>query len=91
MLDSNNQYIINDNIIPEKDLSEFLETFITFSLKDLSVYRDPNTPNPRSYLFLPNLKKDTLIGDGHRAYPRIAKRLCMSFHPCIFHILKTQV
>ena len=90
MLDSNNQSIINDNYIPEKDFPDFLEDFITFSLKDLSIYSDPNIPNPQSHLSLPDLKKDTLIGDGYRAYPGIAKSLNMNFQPCIFHIIKNQ-
>ena len=90
MVDPNNRLIINDNYIPEEHLSYFIENFITFSLKDLSVYADSNTPNPQNYHFLPYLKKDTLIGDGHRAYPNIAKKNNMDFHPCGFHIIKNQ-
>ena len=90
MLDSNNQSIINDNYIPEKDLSDFLETFIIFSQKDLSIYSDSNTPNPINHHSLPDLKKDTLIGDGYKAYPNIAKKANMKFHPCGFHIIKNQ-
>ena len=67
-----------------------LETFIIYSLKDLSVYNDPNTPNPPHPLLLPDLKKHTLIGDGLPEYPGIAKKANMDFHPCDFHIIMNQ-
>ena len=90
MLDSNNQRIINDQLVPENEYRDLLETFITFSLKDLSVYNDPNTPNPPHHLLLPDLKKDTLIGDGLSEYPNIAKKNNMDFHPCVFHKIMNQ-
>ena len=90
MLDSNNQRIINDQLIPEKDYREFLEIFIIYSLKDLSVYKDPNTPNPPHPLLLPDLKKDTLIGDGLKEYPNIAKKANIEFHPCVLHKIMNQ-
>ena len=85
MLDSNNRRIINDQLVPANEYRDLLETFITFSLKDLSVYNNPNTPNPPHPLLLPDLKKDTLIGDGLSEYPNIAKKNNMNFHPCGFH------
>ena len=90
MLDSNNQSIINDQLIPEKEYRDFLETFIIYSLKDLSVYNDSNTLNPRHLLLLPDLKKDTLIGDGLKEYPSIAQKANMNFHPCGFHKIMNQ-
>ena len=46
MVDSNNQRIINDQLIPEEEYRDLLETFITYSLKDLSSYNNPDKPNP---------------------------------------------
>ena len=90
LLDSTNQSIINDNIMPEKDFSDYLEDFINYSLKDLSVYHNPTTPNPPHPLLLTDLRKHTLTGDGYRAYPGIAERINIRFHPCGFHIIKNQ-
>lgn len=90
MIDSNNQSIINDQIIPENEYRDFLETFIIYSQKDLSPYKDSNIPNPRHPLLLTDLKKDTLIGDGLKEYPTIAKKANMDFHPCGFHIIMNQ-
>ena len=90
MIDSNNQSIINDQIMPENEYRDFLETFIIYSQKDLSPYKDPNTPNPRHHLLLTDLKKDTLIGDGLKEYPIIAQKANMDFHPCGFHIIMNQ-
>ena len=90
MIDSNNQHIINDQITPESEYRDLLETFIIYSLKDLSVYNDPNTPNPPHPLLLPDLKKQTLIGDGLPEYPKIAKKANINFHPCDFHIIMNQ-
>ena len=85
MVDSNNQRIINDQLIPEEEYRDLLETFITYSLKDLSSYNNPDKPNPPHPILLPDLKKDTLIGDGLKEYPTIAKKNNMDFHPCGFH------
>ena len=90
MLDSNNQKIINDQLIPEEEYREFLETFITYSLKDLSTYNNPDTINPAHPLLLPDLKKHTLTGDGLPEYPSIAKKANIDFHPCVFHIVMNQ-
>ena len=90
MLDSNNQKIINDQLIPEDEYREFLETFITYSLKDLSTYNNPDTINPSHPLLLPDLKKHTLTGDGLPEYPSIAKKANIDFHPCVFHIIMNQ-
>ena len=90
MVDSNNQRIINDQLIPEEEYRELLETFITYSLKDLSIYKDSEKPNPPHPILLPDLKKDTLIGDGLKEYPNIAKKNNMDFHPCGFHKIMNQ-
>lgn len=90
MLDSNNQSIINDQLMPEEEYRDFLETFIIYSQKDLSIYNDPNTPNPPHPILVPDFKKDTLIGDGLREYPAIAKKANMDFHPCVFHKIMNQ-
>lgn len=90
MIDSNNQSIINDQIMPENEYRDFLETFIIYSQKDLSPYKDPNTPNPIHTLLLTDLKKDTLIGDGLKEYPIIAQKANMDFHPCGFHVIMNQ-
>lgn len=84
MVDSNNQRIINDQIVLEDEYRDLLEAFIIYSQKNLSIYQDPNTPNPRHPLLLQDLKKHTLIGDGLAEYPAIAKKANMDFHPmCI--------
>ena len=90
MVDSNNQRIINNQLIPEEKYRDLLETFITYSLKDLSAYNDPDKPNPPHPILLPDLKKDTLIGDGLKEYPNIAKKNNMDFHPCGFHKIMNQ-
>ena len=91
MIDSNNQSIINDsNNARKMNIEIFLETFIIYSQKDLSPYKDQNTPNPRHPLLLTDLKKDTLIGDGLKEYPIIAQKANMDFHPCGFHIIMNQ-
>ena len=90
MVDSNNQMIMNDQLVREDEYRNLLETFIIYSQKDLSVYQDPNTPNPPHPLLLPDLKKDTLIGDGLAEYPAIAKKANMDFHPCVFHKIMNQ-
>lgn len=90
MIDSNNQSIINDQIIPENEYRDFLETFIIYTQKDLSPYKDPNILNLTYPLLLTDLKKDTLTEDGLKEYPIIAKKANMDFHPCGFHIIINQ-
>ena len=89
MIDSNNQMTINDSPFLEENYHDFLPGFIKFSQKDLTVYANPYSSNPPHPLLLPDFKKDTLIGDGLRDYPRIAKSINMDFHPCVFHKLFT--
>ena len=90
IVDSNNQKIINDQLILEEEYRDFLETFLLYSQKDLSVYKDPDTPNPPHPLLLSDLKKDTLIGDGLAEYPKIAEKANMKFHSCVFHKIMNQ-
>ena len=50
----------------------------------------PTSPNPPHPILLPDLKKDTLVGDGLKEYPKIAKSINMDFHPmCIPQIIRT--
>ena len=90
MIESNNQCIINDQIMPENEYRDFLETFIIYSQKDLTPYKNQNTPNPRHPLLLTDLKKDTLIEDELKEYSIIAKKANMNYHPCGFHIIMNQ-
>lgn len=90
MVDSNNRIIMNDQLVPEDEYRDLLETFIIYSQKDLSVYGDPNTPNPPHPILVPDFKKHTLIGDGLREYPAIAKKANMDFHPCVLHKIMNQ-
>ena len=90
MIDSNTQRIINTNIFPEETYRQHLETFIIYSMKDLSIYNDSNTPNPLSPLSLPDLEKHVLTGDGLREYPTIAAKANIDFHRCVFHLLMSQ-
>ena len=76
--------------MPEEEYRDFLETFIIYSQKDLSIYNDPKTPNPINHLSLPDFKKNTLIGAGLKEYPAIAKKANMEFHPCVFHKIMNQ-
>ena len=73
-----------------KTCREHLETFIIYSMKDLSIYNDSNTPNPLSPLSLPDLEKHVLTGDGLREYPTIAAKANIDFHRCVFHLLMGQ-
>ena len=90
MLDSNNGMIMNDMLCLENQYRDLLEPFITYSQKDLSVYSDPTRPNPASPLLLPDFYRHTLIGDGLKEYPQIAKKNNMDFHYCIFHVIMNQ-
>ena len=53
LIDANTGVIINDQKIPKELFdSYFMEIFIKYSLKDLSIYNDPTRPNPRHPLLL---------------------------------------
>ena len=71
--------IINENTIPEELFdSYFVENFLRFSLKriDESTFQTPLYPG--LIYSLPDLKKDTLVTDGERSYPEIAKNLILN-------------
>ena len=86
LIDSNTRVIINDQKIPKEQFdSYFVEIFLTYSLKDLSVYNDPTRPNPRHPLLLPGLKKDVIVSDGDKAYPKILEKLNVEQHLCATH------
>ena len=57
MVDSNNQRIINDQLIPEEEYRDLLETFITYSLKDLSIYKNPEKTQSTTSTFIARFKK----------------------------------
>ena len=68
--------ILNDQIMKYEDFDKyFIEIFMTYSLKDLTTYSNPNIPNPKHSLFLTDLKKDTMITDGYTAYAPIIEKL----------------
>ena len=91
LLDANTHVIINDLKIPKEQFnSDFIEIFLTYSLKDLSIYNDPTRPNPRHPLLLPNLKKDVIVTDGDNAYPKILEKLGVEQHLCGFHKIMNQ-
>lgn len=46
MIDSNNQCIINDQIIPKNEYRDFFRNIHHIPTKDLSHYKDPKTLNP---------------------------------------------
>ena len=90
-MDANTRVIINDLKIPNEEFtSDFIKIFIKYSLKDLSVYSDPTTPNPRHPLLLPDLKKEVIVTDGDNAYPNILKELGVEQHLCVFHKIMNQ-
>lgn len=90
-MDANTRVIINDLKIPNEEFtSDFVKIFIKYSLKDLSVYSDPTTPNPRHPLLLPDLKKEIIVTDGDNTYPNILKELGVEQHLCIFHKIMNQ-
>ena len=68
----------------------FIEIFMTYSLKDLTVYSNPNIPNPKHPLLLSDLKKDTMITDGYTAYVPIIEKLHMTHQKCVFHKIMNQ-
>ena len=91
LIDANTKVIINDQKIPKELFdSYFMETFIKYSLKDLSIYSDPTTPNPKHPNLLPDLKKEVIVTDGDQAYPKILEKLGVEQHLCIFHKIMNQ-
>ena len=91
IIDANTGVIINDHKIPEELFdSYFMETFIKYPLKDLSVYSDPTRPNPRHPHLLPDLKKEAIVTDGDKAYPKILEKIGVEQHLCAFHKIKNQ-
>ena len=90
-IDSQNHMILNDQIIKAEDFDKyFIEIFITYSLKDLTAYSNPNTPNPKHPLLLCDLKKDAMITDGYAAYVPIIEKLQMTHQKCVFHKIMNQ-
>lgn len=91
LIDANTGVIINDQKIPKELFdSYFMEIFIKYSLKDLSIYNDPTRPNPRHPLLLTDLKKEVIVTDGDKAYPKILEKLGVEQHLCIFHKIMNQ-
>ena len=91
LIDANTRVIINDQKIPKEQFTtDFVEIFLTYSLKDLSIYNDPTRPNPRHPLLLPDLKKDVIVTDGDKAYPKILEKLGVEQHLCAFHKIMNQ-
>lgn len=68
----------------------FIEIFMTYSLKDLTNYSNPDIPNPKHPLLLIDLKKDTMITDGYTAYVSIIESLQMDHQKCVFHKMMNQ-
>ena len=90
-IDSQNHMILNDQIIKAEDFDKyFIEIFITYSLKDLRAYSNPNILNPKHPLLLCDLKKDTMITDGYAAYVPIIEKLQMNHQKCVFHKIMNQ-
>ncbi len=90
-LDSQNHMILNDQIMKKEDFDKyFIEIFMTYSLKDLTIYSNPNQPNPQNHLYLTDLKKDTMITDGYAAYVPIIEKLQMTHQKCVFHKIMNQ-
>ena len=64
--------MINHLKIPIEMFNPYLiEIFLTYSLKDLSVYSDSTRHNPKHPLLLSNLKKDVIVTDEDKAYLNI--------------------
>ena len=90
ILDDKTYMIINENIIPAENFdSYFIENFLRFSLKRIDEKTFETPLYPGLVYSLPDLKKDTLITDGLRSYPAIAKKLNFNHHKCIFHLIQT--
>ena len=90
-IDSQNHMILNDQIMKAEDFDKyFIEIFMTYSLKDLTAYSNPDIPNPKHPLLLRDLKKDTMITDGYAAYVSIIEKLQMTHQKCVFHKIMNQ-
>ena len=90
-IDSQNHMILNDQIMKSEDFDKyFIEIFMTYSLKDLTVYSNPDIPNPKHPLLLGDLKKDTMITDGYATYVPIIEKLQMTHQKCVFHKIMNQ-
>ena len=90
-IDTQNHMILNDQIMKYEDFDKyFIEIFMTYSLKDLTVYSNPNIPNPKHPSLLTDLKKDTMITDGYTAYVPIIEKLHMTHQKCVFHKIMNQ-
>ena len=84
-------WILNDQIMKSEEFDKyFIEIFMTHSLKDLTVYSNPDIPNPKHPLLLTDLKKDTMITDGYAAYVPIIEKLHMTHQKCVFHKIMNQ-
>ncbi len=83
--------ILNDQIIKAEDFDKyFIEIFMTYSLKDLTAYSNPNIPNPKHPLLLGDLKKDKMITDGYATYVPIIEKLQMTHQKSVFHKIMNQ-
>ena len=83
--------ILNDQIMKYEDFDKyFIEIFMTYSLKDLTPYSNPDMPNPKHSLLLTDLKKDTMITDGYTTYVPIIEKLHMTHQKCVFHKIMNQ-
>ena len=90
-IDSKNHMILNDQIMKYEDFDKyFIEIFMTYSLKDLTPYSNPDIPNPKHSLLLTDLKKDTMITDGYTTYVPIIEKLHMTHQKCVFHKIMNQ-
>ena len=64
---------------------------MTYSLKDLRVYSNPNIPNPKHPLLLYDLKKkDSIITDGYATYVPIIEKLHITHQKYAFHKIINQ-
>ena len=90
-IDTKNHMILNDQIMKAEDFDKyFIEIFMTYSLKDLTDYSNPDVSNPKHPLLLRDLKRDTMITDGYTAYVPIIESLQMDHQKCVFHKMMNQ-
>lgn len=90
-IDTQNHMILNNQIMKDEDFDKyFIEIFMTYSLKDLTAYSNPDITNPKHPLLLGDLKKDTMITDGYTAYVPIIEKLQMTHQKCVFHKIMNQ-